>query len=313
MGVSTTDIAKLKQNGIHSIELLQMQSHRQLVLIKGLSDAKADKLLEAAMKLVPPVHRFQTAMDVQMRRDAEVVRISTGCAELDAIFGGGIESGSITELYGEARSGKSQLAMTVAVSSFLPRDVGGGEGRTLILDTEGSFRPERLRPIAERFEVDADFVVSNVYTARIFNCDHLENAIAEAGALFASEDEEPFRVLIVDSIIGAYRQEFQGRGELAERQQRIGRALWMLKRIAETYNIAVLLTNQVTADPGVMAGPDAKKAVGGNIVAHMVDTRIMLRKYKGEQRIAKVMQSPIVGEMEATFQITNGGIAAPTD
>lgn len=215
----------------------------------------------------------------------------------------------------------------------MTRDENGGEGRTLYLDTEGSFRPERLVPIAERFGLEADFVVTNVLYARIFNCDHLENAIMEAGALFASDDQEPFRVLVVDSIIGVYRQEFQGRGELAERQQRMGKVLWMLKKLAQTYNIAVILTNQVTADPGAMAGVDAKKAVGGNILAHAVDTRIMLRKYKvcsplaspppsvsvslfspsarvttalappqGDQRIAKVMQSPLVGEAEATFR-----------
>ncbi len=308
-------IAKLKQNGVHSVEALQMCSHRQLVAIKGLSDAKVDKLLDAALKIVEPVFRFQTAKDVQARRDDLCLKVTTGCAEFDQILCGGIESGSITELYGEARTGKSQLALTVAVASFLPREAGGGEGRTLYLDTEGAFRPERLVPIATRFDLDADFVTENVIYARIFNCDHLENAIAEAGALFASEDPDaaPFRTLIVDSIIGPYRQEFQGRGELAERQQRLGRVLWMLKKIAETYNIAVVLTNQVTADPGAMAGIDAKRAVGGNILAHAVNTRIMLRKGKAAQRIARVVQSPLCGELEATLEITDGGVTSVSD
>ena len=130
----------------------------------------------------------------------------------------------------------------------------------------------------------------------------------------ANDDEEgPIRTIVVDSIIAPYRQEFLGRGELAERQQRLGVVMVMLKKIAETYNVAVFLTNQVTADPGAMAGVDAKKAVGGNILAHMVNTRVMLRKYKGEQRIAKIVQSPLTGEGECTFQITNGGVTNPTD
>ena len=191
--------------------------------------------------------------------------------------------------------------------------MGGGEGRTLWLDTEGTFRPERLGAIAERFGLDAEFVMEKIVTARIYNCDQLEHCLSEAGALFASEEEEPFRVLVVDSIIAVYRQEFVGRGELAERQQRLGRVLWMLKRLAEAFNLAVVVTNQVTADPGAMAGPDAKKAVGGNVLAHMVDTRIMLRKYKGDQRIARVTQSPMVAESEAYFQLTSGGSSSVTD
>jgi len=308
-------IAKLKQTGIHSVEQLQMTSHRQLASIKGLSDTKVDKLLDSALKLVQPVCRFQTAKDLQTHRDDTCIKVSTGCAEFDQILCGGFESGSITEIYGEARAGKSQLALTVAVASFLPREAGGGEGRTLYLDTEGAFRPERLIPIATRFDLDADFVQENVMHARIYNCDQLDAAIAEAGALFACEDPEsaPFRTLVVDSIIGPYRQEFPGRGELAERQQRMGRVLWMLKKIAETFNIAVVLTNQVTADPGAMAGPDAKKPVGGNILAHAVNTRIMLRKGKGAQRIAKIVQSPLCGELEAHFEITEGGVQSVTD
>ena len=169
----------------------------------------------------------------------QIVHVTTGCGELDAILGGGIESGSITELYGEFRTGslssaerttlaccactpaavllspssldvdpfdvatgKSQLCLTVAVSSFLPRELGGGEGRTMYLDTEGAFRPERLAHIAERFELDADFVTENVVYARIHNCDQLDQTLLDAAALFSDESGAPFRLLIVDSIIG---------------------------------------------------------------------------------------------------------------
>ena len=268
------------------------------------------------------------------------MHVTTGCGELDAILGGGIESGSITELYGEFRTGKSQLCLTVAVSSFLPRDLGGGEGRTMYLDTEGSFRPERLAHISERFELDVEFVTEHIVYARIHNCDQLDKALLDAAALFADESGPgPFRTLILDSIIGVcvaprptferqrdaslfdhacpvprrYRQEFVGRAELAERQQRIGQVTKALKRLAEQFNLAVLYTNQVTADPGAMAMQDAKKAVGGNIIAHASDTRVYLRKGKGEQRVAKIVDSPMMPEAEAIFQLHRGGITDATD
>ena len=286
---------------------------RKLEQVKGISTAKAEKIKEAAYKLAGTDRSFLTAKDLQAQRDRDVHRVTTGCAELDQILGGGVESGSITELYGEWRTGKTQLCLTLCVTSFLPREVRGGEGRALFLDTEGTFRPERLQPIAARFELDHDFVMENVVYDRVLNCDHLEERLNDAAALFADEETNgPFRVLVIDSIIAPFRQEFIGRGELAERQQRIGAVMAKLKEIAEVFNIAVIITNQVTADPGAAAAfvADPKKAVGGNIIAHISDTRLMLRKGKGEQRICKVMDSPMMPEAEATFAPSHGGIVA---
>ena len=284
---------------------------RKLEQVKGISSAKAEKIQEAATKLVGTDRSFQTAKDLQAQRDQNVYRVTTGCVELDEILGGGVESGSITELYGEWRCGKTQLCLTLCVTSFLPREVRGGEGRALFLDTEGTFRPERLGPIAARFELDHDFVMENVVYERILNCDHLDARLNDAAALFADEETNgPFRVLVVDSIIAPFRQEFPGRGELAERQQRIGAAMAQLKIISEVFNVAVIITNQVTADPGAAAAfvADPKKAVGGNIIAHISDTRLSLRKGKGEQRVCKVVDSPMMPEAEATFAISPGGI-----
>ena len=132
--------------------------------------------------------------------------LATLCSQLDAIFGGGVESGSITEFYGEYRTGKTQLCLTLCVSSFLPRALGGGEGKALFLDTEGTFRPERLAPIAARYELDEDFVMENVMHARVLNCDHLDELLRDAAGLLADEEAGPFRVLIIDSIIALYRQ-----------------------------------------------------------------------------------------------------------
>ena len=111
-------------------------------------------------------------------------------------------------------------------------------------------------------------------------------------------------------MLALFRVEFSGRGELSERQQKLGQHLAQLTRIAEEFNIAVLIINQVTADPGAMSmfGP-VVKPVGGNVLGHASTTRVMLKKGKGEQRIAKIFDSPLMPEDEATFQITPGGIA----
>ena len=315
-GIQTSEIKKLKEAGISTAEGVLRITRRKLEQIKGISTAKAEKLREAAAN-VAKKPSFQTAKDAIVDRAAHVVYVSTGCAELDAIFGGGIESGSITEFYGEYRTGKTQLCLTVCVSCFLPRALGGGEGRALFLDTEGTFRPERLEPVASRYQLDADFVLENVMHARVHNCDHLEELLRDAAGLFADADDQggPFRVLIIDSIIALYRQEFIGRGELAERQQRIGKVLAEVKNLAEIFNLAVIITNQVTADPGASAAfvQDAKKAVGGHIVAHISDTRVFLRKGKGEQRIARIEQHPMQPPAEACFQVGLGGVTEPTE
>lgn len=184
-------------------------------------------------------------------------------------------------------------------------------GRVIWLDTEGTFRPERIEAIAGRFGMPAAVVLDNIQTARIHTPDHLELFLEACSALMVKED---YRLLVIDSIIAPFRQEYSGRGELSERQQRLGQVLLKLKKMASEFNIAVLLTNQVCADPGgATFVQDAKKAVGGHILAHMVDTRLMLRKGRGEQRVAKVMDSPMYPEAEATFQLTMGGVGDAED
>ena len=132
--------------------------------------------------------------------------------------------------------------------------------------------------------------------------------------MLADDAQGPFRILIVDSIISLYRQEFPGRGELAERQQRIGQVMQALKNMSEVFNLAVVISNQVTATPDASAFmADQKRAVGGNIIAHISDWRVSLRKGKGEQRIAKLIDSPCMPEAEAVFAIGNEGICQPTD
>ena len=125
-GVQTSDIKKLKEAGIATAEGVMRLTMRKLEGIKGISTAKAIKLQEAARN-VAKRPAFQSAKDLHAEREMHVVRVTTGSPEVDAIFGGGVESGSITEFYGEFRTGKTQLCLTLCVTSFLPRAIGGGK------------------------------------------------------------------------------------------------------------------------------------------------------------------------------------------
>jgi meiotic recombination protein DMC1 len=177
------------------------------------------------------------------------------------------------------------------------------------LDTEGNFRPERVEAIANRFGLDVEQTLDNLIICRVFSHEEQMEVIKPIAALLADLDQGPFRLLIIDSIIALFRVEFPGRGELSERQQKLGQHLSHLVRLAEEFNIAIVIVNQCMADPGALSmfGP-VVKPVGGHVLAHASTTRVMLKKGKGEQRVAKIFDSPLMPEEEAVFQIVNGGI-----
>ncbi|CAH1760820.1 23553_t:CDS:2 [Entrophospora sp. SA101] len=266
--------------------------------LEGISEAKVEKILTEG---------FQPATEVQKIRH-ELIYITTGSDQLNNILGGGIETGSITELFGEFRTGKSQLCHTLAISCQLPASVGGAEGKCIYIDTENTFRPERLVAIAERFGLNGEEALDNVAVARAYNTDHQFDLLVNAAGMMA---ETRFAVLIVDSVTALYRTDYAGRGELAARQMHLAKFLRSLQRLADEFGVAVVVTNQVVATvDGNMAmfGGDTKKPVGGNIMAHTSTTRLYFRKASKENRICKIYDSPCLPEAEATFAIGNGGI-----
>lgn len=278
---------------------------KHLLAIKGISEAKAEKILQEASKLV--VMGFKSATEIHQMR-SNIVMITTGSTELDRLLGGGIETGSITELFGEFRTGKTQLCHTLAMNCQLPVDMGGAEGKCLYIDTEGTFRPERLIAVAERYKIPGNTVLDNVACARAYNTDHQTQLIIQASAMMT---ESRYALLIVDSATGLYRTDYTGRGELNSRQIHLARFLRLLLRLADEHGIAIVITNQVVANvDGVasMFGGDQKKPIGGNIIAHSSTTRLSLRKGRGETRICKIYDSPCLPESEAMFAINRDGI-----
>jgi len=305
-GISAGDINKLKEAGLFTVEGVAYATRKSLTAIKGFSEAKAEKLHEAAIKFVPM--GFSSATEKYQSRQ-DIIMLTSGSKELDKLLEGGIETGSITELFGEFRTGKTQLCHQLCVTCQLPIDQGGGEGKALYIDTEGTFRPERLVPIAERYGLRPTDVLDNVAYARAYNSDHQSELLLQASAMMS---ESRFALLVVDSATALYRTDYSGRGELAARQMHMARFLRTLSRLAEEFGVAVVITNQVVAQvdgAAAMFSADPKKPIGGNIMAHASTTRLYLRKGKGEQRVCKIYDSPCLPEAEAAFEIHTEGIA----
>ncbi|KAI9471955.1 MAG: DNA repair protein RAD51 [Benjaminiella poitrasii] len=298
-GISTADIKKLKEGGFYTVESVAFSPRKVILAIKGISEAKADKLITAATKMVNL--GFTTAQNVY-ELQKETIHITTG----------GIETGSLTEIYGEYRTGKSQLCHMLAVTSQLPTNIGGGNGKCLYIDTENTFRAERILSIAERFSLNREQVLENIAYAHAHNTDHMQALLVEAASIMS---ETRFSMLVVDSIMALYRSEYIGRGELSARQNHLARLLHLLKRLSDEFGLAIVITNQMVAQVDGMSvfNPDPKKPAGGNIIAHASCTRLYLRKGRGDSRICRVCDSPCLPELECSFTIHEDGIKDLTE
>eukprot|EP00877_Chromochloris_zofingiensis_P009832 jgi/Chrzof1/5101/Cz15g11140.t1 len=306
LGVGAADIKKAKEGGFYTVQSLIMVTKKKLQAVKGLSEAKAEKMVEAARK-VTDTGNWMTGSDAMLKRQREIVKISSGCQAVNELLAGGFETKAITEMYGEYRTGKTQLCLTMCVTTQMPVEDGGAAGKVAFIDTEGTFRPERIIPIAQRFNLEPEAVLNNILFCRAYTSEHQMELIQSVAAKMV---EEPFKLLIVDSIMANFRVDFSGRGELADRQQKLGQMMSQLKKVAEEFNVAVVITNQVMSDPGggMTFVVDPKKPVGGHVMAHASTQRIYLRKGKGEQRVMKVVDSPCLAEAEASFAVGPDGI-----
>ncbi|CAI4929405.1 ANL_HP_G0002010.mRNA.1.CDS.1 [Saccharomyces cerevisiae] len=309
-GINASDLQKLKSGGIYTVNTVLSTTRRHLCKIKGLSEVKVEKIKEAAGKIIQ-VGFIPATVQLDIRQ--RVYSLSTGSKQLDSILGGGIITMSITEVFGEFRCGKTQMSHTLCVTTQLPREMGGGEGKVAYIDTEGTFRPERIKQIAEGYELDPESCLANVSYARALNSEHQMELVEQLGEELSSGD---YRLIVVDSIMANFRVDYCGRGELSERQQKLNQHLFKLNRLAEEFNVAVFLTNQVQSDPGasaLFASADGRKPIGGHVLAHASATRILLRKGRGDERVAKLQDSPDMPEKECVYVIGEKGITDSSD
>jgi len=300
-GVGKTLAVRMFNAGYVSLKLIAVTSPRLLAEETGIGEKTAEKIVNVAREAVGL--EFTTAKEfLEKRRD--VRHITTGSRALDELLGGGIETQGITEFYGEYRTGKTQICHTVAVTVQLPMDGGGLHGRALYVDTEGTFRPERIVPIAKRFGLDPEKVLENIIVARAFSTDHQIEIIRKAKKYIWQRN---IKVIIVDSLTNHFRAEYVGIDTLAVRQQKLNVHIHDIQRLAYAFDIAAIVTNQVVTNPATFYGSPIS-AIGGHILAHNVTTRVSLRKGKGNKRIAKLEDSPYLPESEAVFEISDDGV-----
>ncbi|MFW9969699.1 MAG: DNA repair and recombination protein RadA, partial [Candidatus Odinarchaeota archaeon] len=302
-GVGEATLNKLIKAGFSSLESIAFTPPSIIQDESGLGDKTTAKLIKASMEKLNI--GFKSAEDVWEHRK-NIARITTGSQELDDLLGGGVETGSLIEFFGEFRTGKTQIMHQLCVNVQLTEEKGGIEGKALYIDTEGTFRPERIIQMSEGLDLDHKKVLKNIIFGRAYNSDHQVLLIKEAANLIK---EQNIKLIVVDSLIGHFRSEYIGRGTLANRQQLINSHLHDLLRLCDIYtDLAIVVTNQVQSKPDVFYG-NPLQAAGGNVVAHGSTIRIYLRKGKGEQRIAKIVDAPHLPEGEAIFSITENGIS----
>jgi DNA repair protein RadA len=281
---------------------IAVTSPSSLAEIADIGEGTAIKIINAARKEVD-IGGFETG-DVILDRRSGVHKLSTCSKAFDELMGGGIETQAITELFGEFGSGKTQIAHQLAVNAQLPPDKGGLGGHTIIIDTENTFRPERIAQMARGLELEPSEVLKTIHVARAFNSHH-QMLLAEKAKEVA--EEFPVKLLIIDSLTGHFRAEFIGRGALADRQQKLNKHLHDLQRFADVQNAAIIVTNQVQAKPDAFFG-DPTRPIGGHILGHTATFRIYLRKSKGGKRICRLIDSPNLPEGEAVVTVIEEGI-----
>ncbi len=310
-GVGPVTTRKMSDAGIHNIMDLIVRGPVELAEITGMEKDTAAKIVNKARQHLVEggllAKDFVSASEIYKRRQ-NIGKISTGTNCLDTLFDGGIETQALTEVYGEFGCGKTQFAHTLSVMVQKTKEEGGLEGSVLYIDTENTFRPERIVDIAKAHGMDPDKVLDRIIVARAYNSAHQTLILEESGQII---QENNVKLLVVDSAVGLFRAEYLGRGTLAIRQQKLNHFVHLLVRIAETYDCAALATNQVMSSPDVFFG-DPTRPVGGNVVAHTSTYRIYFKK-SGKKRIARMVDSPHHPEEEVLFALGIAGVMDPEE
>ena len=330
-GVGPATADKLVEAGFSSYQSIAVASPGELSNSADVGESTAADVIRAARKAAD-VGGFETGAAVLERRE-QIGKLSWQIDEVDDLLGGGLETQSITEVYGEFGAGKSQVTHQMAVNIQLSKENGGLDGSCIFIDSEDTFRPERIDDMVrglddeiiaeelERREIEGapgdedameallESFLDNIHVAKAFNANH-QMLLAEKAQELAGEQEDtewPVRLLCVDSLTAHFRAEYVGRGELAERQQKLNKHLHEIDKVGNLYNSAILVTNQVASNPDSYFG-DPTQPIGGNILGHKSTFRMYLRKSKGDKRIVRLVDAPNLADGEAVMRVQDGGL-----
>jgi len=300
-GVGPATSQKLRDLGYHTVESLAMATARELEPV-GVGEKKAFSIIEAARSSIG-VSFVRADELLKMRQN--VLRLTTGSKALDKLLDNGLETQTITEFYGEYGTGKSQICHQLCVNVQLPPERGGLNGAALYVDTENTFRLERIVQMAKHVGLELEQVVKNIIYAEAYTSDHQMFLLENADEVIKANN---VKLIIVDSLTAHFRSEYIGREMLAPRQQRLNKHMHKLIGLARAFNAVAVVTNQVMAKPDVFFG-DAVYPIGGHIVGHTSHTRLYLRRAsRGPVRIARLVSSPYLPEGEEIFKVTENGI-----
>jgi DNA repair protein RadA len=302
-GVGPAISEKLREAGYNDVMAIAVASPKELAEKCEIGEKKASDIIEGA-KQAADIGGFETG-DVILERRKQIIKLTSGSKALDELMGGGFESQSIVEFFGEFGSCKTQLCFQMAVNATLPHDKGGLEGEVIMIDSENTFRPERVVQMSNALGLDPDEVLKKIHVARAFNSHHQVLLVEKAMEMAKTR---PIKLMIVDSLTSHFRAEYVGRGALAERQQILNRHMHDLLAFSTLNNAVIAVTNQVAAKPDAFFG-DPTRPIGGHIVGHTATFRIYLRKSKGGKRIARLIDSPNLPEGEAVFMVSEDGIS----
>jgi len=300
-GVGPATAEKLKELGFHTVESLATATVREVVPA-GIGEKQAAKIISEARNSIALT--FVRA-DELMRMKENVLRLGTGSKALDELIGGGLESQTITEFYGEYGVGKSILCHQLAVNVQLPPGQGGLDGSALYLDTEQTFRPEWIVRMSNALGIDPEKAAQRIIYSEAYNSDHQMLLLEKADQIIK---ENNVRLIIIDSLTSHFRSEYLGREMLAERQQKLNNHMHRMIRLARSFNAVAVVTNQVMSRPDAFFA-NSVDPVGGHIVAHTSHTRVFIRRAaSGPIRIARLVSSPYLPEGERLFKVTEEGI-----
>jgi DNA repair protein RadA len=331
-GVGPATAEKLRDNGYESYQSVAVASPGELSNKADVGESSAADIINAARDAAD-IGGFETGTSVLERRE-RIGKLKYLVPELDEMLGGGVETQSISEVYGEFGAGKSQITHQLAVNVQLPSDQGGLHGRCVFIDSEDTFRPERIDEMVRGLEAEVleaamethgiedgsaeneedveafvQSVLDKIHVAKAFNSNH-QILLAEKANQISKEyedDEFPVRLLCVDSLTAHFRAEYVGRGELAPRQQKLNKHLHDIDRVGNLYNAAVIVTNQVQSNPDAFFG-DPTKPIGGNILGHKSTFRMYLKKSKGNKRIVKLVDAPNLPDGESVMRVEGAGL-----
>ena len=330
-GVGPATADKLLDSGFETYESIAVASAGDMANTADIGDSTAGDIIQAAREAAD-IGGFESGAQVLERRE-QIGKLSWQIDEVDGLLDGGLETQSITEVYGEFGSGKSQVTHQMCVNVQLSPANGGLGGGAIFIDSEDTFRPERIDDMLrglddeilaselEKREIEGspgdeetmeqllESFLDNIHVAKAFNSNHqiLLAEKAEELASEASESEYPVRLLCVDSLTAHFRAEYVGRGELAQRQQKLNKHLHDLDQVGNLHNAIVLVTNQVASNPDSYFG-DPTQPIGGNILGHKSTFRIYLRKSKNDKRIVRLVDAPNLADGEAVMRVQDGGL-----